>query len=134
MALDSQRKELILGLNSFDTPAEAIGKEAWIRLILNLLYLKKGTYPSNPEIGIDIQSYDFGFMDDAIDKLQSEIMSQVRTFLPDIPLESVIVKSDDIAGKKVLILILNFMDDGSVDTSVVASTITNNIINFEVSI
>ncbi len=133
MALESNKKELILGLNSFDKAAEASGKEAWIRLIIYLFFINKGSYPSNPNIGIGIRQYDYEFMDTALDVLPSEIMEQVRLFLPDIPLESVNVTSDMVAGKKILVIILEFVDDTINDTAVIAAMISQNIIDFEVS-
>lgn len=133
MALESNKKELILGLNSFDKAAEASGKEAWILLIIYLFFINKGSYPSNPNIGIGIRQYDYEFMDTALDVLPSEIMEQVRLFLPDIPLESVNVTSDMVAGKKILVIILEFVDDTINDTAVIAAMISQNIIDFEVS-
>lgn len=133
MPLESQKKELLLGLNSFDKPAEVIGKNAWIKLITHLLFLKKGTYPSNPLIGIGIQQYEFSFMDDTITLLQSEILEQARIYLPDVPLDSVVVDSTEVEGKKILLIIITFIDDGNIDTAVVATAVSQNIIDFEVS-
>lgn len=133
MALESNKKELLLSINSFDRPAEAIGKNAWIKLITHLLFLIPGTYPSSPLLGIGIQQYEYSFMDETIAQLQSLILEQVRTYLPDVPLDSVVVDSTEVSGKKILLIIINFIDSGNLDTAVIASAAPENIIDFEVS-
>ncbi len=133
MALESKKKEVMLSINNFNSPAEVSGKEAWIKLILHLLFLKKGSYPSNPNIGIDIRQYDYNFIDTVLTTLPSEIMEQTRIFLPDIPLESVIVDTTEVEGRVILLIILTFIDDNINDTVVIASRVSNNIIDFEIS-
>lgn len=133
MVLESNKKELVLGLNSFNAPAELTGKNAWINLILHLMFIKKGTYPSNPIIGIGIQTYDYQFIKDVIVKLQDDITNQVKTFLPEIPLDSVVVDTTEVSGKVILLIIITFTIDGTTDVAVVASQTSNNIIDFEVS-
>lgn len=133
MGLESNKKETMLSINNFNSPAEVSGKEAWIKLILHLLFLKKGSYPSNPNIGIDIRQYDYQFIDTVLSILPSDIMEQTRLFLPDIPLESVIVDTAEIEGKIVLLIILTFVDDNIDDTVVIAARVSNNIIDFEIS-
>lgn len=132
MALESNKKELEIALNSFNKPTEIKGKEAWIRLIIYLLYIKKGTYPSNPNIGIDIRRYEFEFIDKAIPLLQNEISDQTKWFLPDVPLVSVIVDSTRVRGDTILLIILTF-EDNTPDNVAVIATSAYNIIDFEVS-
>lgn len=132
--LERDKKEMLIELNSFDKPAMVSGKEAWIKLITNLFFIKKGTYPSTPMLGIDIPKYDYEFMDTALDVLPSEIMEQVRLFLPDIPLDTVTVDTTDVSGRKILLIILVFIDNSVDDTAVVAMDIAQNIIDFEISI
>jgi len=129
MQLESDKKEVMLSINSFNSPAEVSNKEAWIKLILHLLFLKKGSYPSNPNIGIDIRQYDYQFIDNILTTLPSDIMEQTRLFLPDIPLESVIVETTEVGGKVILLIILTFVDDNVV----IATSVANNIIDFEIS-
>lgn len=133
-SLESSKTEILLGLNSFNKPGEVIGKNAWIKLITYLMYTKKGTYPSVPPMGIGIQQYDYEFMDKAISTLQTDIMEQVSTYLPSVPLQSVNVESIDIDSRKVLLITLTFIDNGTTDTAVIAAEAASNIINFEVSI
>jgi len=131
--LESSKKELILGLNSFNKPGEVIGKDAWIKLITYLMFMKKGSYPSCPTMGIGIQQYDYQFMDKVITDLQMDIQDQISTYLPDIPLESVSIDSSEINGQMILLITLTFIDNGLTDNAVVATIVAPNIINFEVA-
>lgn len=132
---EAQKKELVLGFNSFNNPTEVSGVNAWVKLITHLLFLKKGTYPSDPNIGIGIQTYDYTFIDDIKDELQEDITIQVRTYLPDVPFDSCIVdKTTTSNGIVLLLIIINFIvENGDLETVAVAAEASNNIINFEVS-
>ena len=91
-------------------------------------------YPSNPDIGIGIQQYEYQYIDNVIDPLKEDILLQVHTFLPDVPLQSVNISTTEISSKTVLLIYFTFIDNGNIDTSVVASTKINNIIDFEISL
>lgn len=133
--LESSKKELSLGIDNFNKPGTVSGKDAWVRLATYLLFMRKGSYPSAPEMGIDIQSYDFAFMDDAIDSLKNSIRDQISTYYPDIPLQSVTVESKEISGQMILLISLVFVDGGISDSAIIATNISStNIIDFEVSI
>ena len=131
--LDAEKKELILGLNSFNQPAETSGVEAWVKLITNLLFMRKGSYPTDPEMGCEIQKYEYSFIDDVRDDIMNLINDQVRKYLPDIPFDSATVTtSTSDSGKVILLIILQFTYNGGMDTAVVASENSKNYINFEV--
>ena len=49
-----EKAELKLEINAFDNPTRLNDLKAWSQLLLNLLFLRPGTYPSQPEMGIDI--------------------------------------------------------------------------------
>lgn len=133
--LESSKKELLLEIDKFNKPGEAVGKYAWTKLVTYLLFMRKGSYPSNPNMGIDIQSYDFEFMDTAIGNLQSEIKNQISTYYPDIPLNSVSVESTTISGHAILLISLVFLDNGELDSSVIATEANSmTISDFEVSL
>lgn len=127
------KKELLLDINLFNKPAEIIGKDAWAKLAINLLFLRKGTYPSSPNMGIGIQDYEYEFVDTAILRLNEEILNQFRTYLPDLPLEDVKVSSTEYNGQSILIIGLIFNDNGNIETTAVAATISNKLIDFEIS-
>jgi len=128
-----QKKELILGVNSFDQPSEVSGVNAWVKLITHLLFLQKGSFPSDPLMGIGIQTYDYRAIDDIAEDLQEDITIQIKTYLPDITFESAIVdKTVTPNGQTLLLVILNFeVEDGELETVAVAADTSKNIINFE---
>lgn len=130
---EPNKKELLLSLNLFQKPAEMIGKDAWARLALNLLFLRKGTYPSAPVMGVGIQDYDYEFLDEIRGPLQEEIQSQMSTYLPNLPLTEVTVDSVDYEGQPILVVGLAFNDDGQISYTAVAARITNKLIDFEIS-
>lgn len=80
------KDELLLSLNEFNENTKLNGVDALLRLFFNLLVIKKGTYPDNPTMGIDLKQYLFMTVDKASYKLITEINSQVVEFLPDMNL------------------------------------------------
>lgn len=134
MASESDKKELVLGVNSFDKPAEAIGVNAWAKLVTNLLFMKKGTYPSEPDMGIEIQRYEFSFIDDIKEELETEITEQIHTYLSSVPLSGINISSTTLeSGKVVLLVVLEFSYNGNLDSAVVAAENSANLINFKVA-
>lgn len=133
MPLESDKKELVLGINVFDKPTELIGPKAWAQLLVNLCFLRPGTYPSQPMMGIGIQDYEYEFIDAAIERLQEEIPAQARQYLPDVPLESVEVKSTIVNGRDILIIIFNMYYRNTIVSAAVAADVSNKIIDFDIS-
>lgn len=134
MASESDKLELVLGVNNFDKPSEAIGVNAWAKLVTNLLFMKKGTYPSEPDMGIEIQKYEFSFIDDIQDELESTITEQLHSYLPSVPLTSVKLRSETSeSGQPILLVVLEFSYNGKLDSVVVAAENSKNIINFKVA-
>ena len=133
MAEEATKIELLLEVNSFNKPAEVQGKNDWTRLIKNLLFLEPGTYPSVPEMGLNIQGYDYEYMDETVSSLPEKIRSQVSTYLPDIPLQDVSAQSVDVDGRKVLLVVLSFYDNGNVEHSAIASVVSEKILDFEIT-
>ena len=133
MALEANKKELGLSTNVFNKATEYKGKTAWFQLILNLIFLRPGTYPSIPNMGVGIQDYEYEFLDDVKDNIQAAIQEQVKTFLPDIPLENVEVTNVDYNGKSILLIAISLNDNGEIVTGAVASEVTNKLIDFEIS-
>ena len=131
---NSERKELILGLNSFNRPAEASGKDAWVKLILNLFFMRKGTIPSEPEMGGELDRYEYSFIDDVKNEIRDVCMGQVQTYLPDIPLTNCEISSSTLSnGQSVMVIMLTFRyTDGEFDTVAVAAEKSSNQINFAV--
>nr|DAQ91424.1 MAG TPA: Baseplate wedge protein [Caudoviricetes sp.] len=133
MALEANKKELGLSTNVFNKATEYQGKTAWFQLILNLIFLRPGTYPSIPNMGVGIQDYEYEYIDDVKDNIRNKIEEQVSLFLPDVPLASVEVTSVEYEGKTILLIVISLDDNGQIVTGAVASEITNRLIDFDIS-
>ena len=133
MALEANKKELGLSTNVFNKATEYQGKTAWFQLILNLIFLRPGTYPSIPNMGVGLQDYEYEYIDDVKDNIRNKIEEQVNLFLPDVPLVSVEVTSVEYKGKTILLIVISLEDNGQIVTGAVASEVTNRLIDFEIS-
>lgn len=133
MALESRKSELVLGVNVLNKPGELVGPEAWTSLILKLLFLRPGTLPSIPEAGVGIDTYDYDFIDSAIEDLSDRIPAQLSTYLPDVPVESTSVTSQDYRGRKLLIVKIGLFVENTIVTSAVAMEVKRKIIDFDIS-
>ena len=133
MALEANKKELGLSTNVFNKATEYQGKTAWFQLILNLIFLRPGTYPSIPNMGVGLQDYEYEYIDDVKDNIRNKIEEQVNLFLPDVPLTSVEVTSVEYEGKTILLIVISLEDKGQIVTGAVASEVTNHLIDFEIS-
>ena len=132
--LESSKTETSLQINSFDKPKELSSVAAWSQLLLNLIFLKPGTYPSLPTMGVGIEDYQYEFLEDAISELSAKITDQQQTFLPDVPLSGVQISKMEENGIPILIIQLFFTIDSGVTSSAVAINISKrNFLDFEVS-
>jgi hypothetical protein len=68
--------DVALDYDSMYKPKVLSSFESGINIILTLLFMKPGQYPSIPELGIDIESYLFRYSDDK--KIISEIQSKLE--------------------------------------------------------
>lgn len=132
---EANKKELTLSLNTYKQPAELQGPAAWARLIVNLVWMRKGSYPSCPEMGVDIVSYDYDFFDSMQQKVQYELVTQVHQYYPEIPFSDCQITKEIVPGyaQPVVYMLLTFYYDGANNSVVVASTESNNIIDFGIS-
>ncbi len=106
--LESNKKELQLSINSFDNPTELTGIKAWSQLILQLIFMEPGTYPSLPEMGVGIENYQYDFLPDILSQLASSIIQQQRTYLSDVPLTGVTVEPREVNGEIIMLIQLTF--------------------------
>ena len=132
--LECDKAEAAIEINSFDKPKELTGLAAWSQLMLNLIFLKPGTYPSMPEMGIGIENYQYDFMDDVIAELSAAITTQQQKYLPDVPLAGVQIGKVEQNGQPILLIQMMFNDSfGSVSSAVAINTSKRNFLDFEVS-
>lgn len=132
--MERDKSELSLEINSFDKPKELTRAQAWSQLILNIIFLKKGSYPSMPDLGIDIEQYEYEFLDTACERLMTDITQQQQTYLPDVPLVGVMVTQTDFKGQPIMLVQLHFqVDDYAETTAIAINTSKRNFLDFEVS-
>lgn len=132
--LESSKAEVVLGINSFDKPEELTDVKAWSQLMLNLIFLKPGSYPSIPEMGVGIENYQYDFMDDTISELSAKIITQQQTYLPDIPLSTVNVQKIEQNGQPILIVQLFFTtNSGAASSAIAINSTSRNFLDFDVS-
>ena len=85
-------------------------------------------------MGIEIQKYEFDFIDNIKDELESTITEQIHSYLPSVPLTSVNLRSViSESGQPILLVVLEFSYNGKLDSAVVAAENSKNIINFKVA-
>lgn len=133
--LEYQKNELTLDINSFDKPKELANAKAWAQLMLNLIFLKPGTYPSLPEMGVGLEGYQYEDLESAIGELNTIISSQQKQYLPQIPVENVNVSSMDYNGQKIIVIQMAFTLKTQTVSSVVAvnASYGRNFLDFDVS-
>ena len=132
--LESSKNEASLEINSFDKPAELSNVAAWSQLLLNLIFLKPGTYPSLPEMGVGIENYQYDFLDDTISDLSTKITEQHKTYLPDVPLSGIQISKLEQNGEPILIIQLFFDTETGTSSSAIALNLSKRkFLNFEVS-
>ena len=132
--LESSKAETSLEINSFDKPTELNDVSAWSQLMLNLIFLRPGTYPSLPEMGVGIEEYQYDFLEDAISELSAKITEQQQKYLPDVPLAGVQISKMEHEGQPILVIQLFFnTESGTTSSAIALNTSKRNFLDFEVS-
>lgn len=77
------QQEMLMSVDAFKKPKVIEGKEAIATLLVRLIKLEPGTFPSRPKMGVGLLSnYRYCDEDKAIE-LQDHIKDQIRTYLPE---------------------------------------------------
>jgi hypothetical protein len=86
------RAELCFAVDNYNKPKVLQGIDAKTSRFLKLLYMKPGTIPSSPNMGVNITSYKFNFMnDDLTIQLKVKIEEQVSQYLPELNISDMII-------------------------------------------
>ena len=136
--MDYQKTEMTLSIDAFNRPQELSDVKAWSQLMLNLIFLTPGTYPSIPGMGIDILKYEYEYIDDIREKLSAEIMAQQQKYLEFVPLEAVRITTQEYKGSPIVLIQFSFYikSTNSSEVSAIAinaSESTGSLIDFDVS-
>lgn len=76
-------QEMLISVDAFKKPKVIEGKDAIGTLLVRLIQLEPGTFPSRPKMGVGLLSnYRYCDEDKAIE-LQDHIKDQIRTYLPE---------------------------------------------------
>ena len=93
MADSEIREEPIFGLSPFGKSASLKGVNAVAARIQNLILMEKGTVRERFDMGVGIGRHIFQILTDSeMISLQLEIESQIREYLPDVPLRGVTLR------------------------------------------
>jgi hypothetical protein len=69
--------------SAYGRASEFTDSSAFILAIRNLLLSRKGNYPFNPSLGMNIEKYQFDLLDDIqLNEIKSELTRQITEYLP----------------------------------------------------
>jgi hypothetical protein len=85
------KRELQLDFDNFNKPAYYSGLQALAQMVHNLCFIVPGTYPSAPEMGINIRQYQFELLyDQELRNIQHNIQDQIDTYIPNSNISEII--------------------------------------------
>lgn len=114
----------VFGIDNFNKPKTLNESQTLVNNILMLLFMKPGTYPSLPKLGIYIQQYLYMFFDEInVDVIKAKIAAQCEEFLPNIQDGTLDVLKTTKDGKPVLLVVLPVRIDDELTGLVIGTTI-----------
>ena len=97
--------ELDFDFDSFHKQKVLKGTQAYARLLMRLIRKRKGTNPSDPNMGIGLDSYRFSDMDTLTNgSLVNTIRAQTSMYLPQIPISQINVSTMKYKGDWILFI------------------------------
>ena len=131
------KAELTFEINSFGKPLELSGIEAWTRDVLRILFMEKGTMPSDPEMGCGITREMYHDIQTLKGTIRTQAESQIRQYLPDVPFLAMNVYSEDElvsdGNPNIVYYMISFQKNADeIKTVTVASKVTHKVIDFEI--
>lgn len=128
-----KRKEFGLDIDVFKEVLAVEGIDAKYRHIYNILFMRSGTIPSSPDIGIDLGNYQWEQLNDNIlGKIEEKIKSQVNTYI--CPGENIIVevsKYDDNSVENAKKIAIVFKEDNIIKETMKVTNCVGILYNFE---
>ena len=110
---DPSITELDFSLNAFRQQKVLTDDEAYARMISRLLLMRKGTYPTEPGMGINLGAYRFRDMDSILaGELKEVIMAQISAYIPGITIEDVTVSKQKYRNDFILYIDIAFTGTG----------------------
>lgn len=114
------------GLDNFNQPKILNDSQTLVNNILMLLFMRPGSYPSLPHLGINIQQYLYKFFDEIdTNEIKAQIVAQCSDFLDTIQNGSFDVYKTTQNNTPVLLLVLPVRVDDAVSSLVIGITLSN---------
>lgn len=115
--MSEYKKEMDFDIDNFGGQKYLKSADSIGSIILNLLFMRPGSYPSMPHLGINITSKLYSISDELdVDEIKNKLQSQCTELLPYILLGEIKVFTNNIKGQDVLIITINVesedKDDG----------------------
>lgn len=102
-------KDPIFEISDFNVPKILNDADAWVSVILNLLFLENGTYSDAPELGLDLKAHTYMEESEIITYVSEGLHNQVQSYMPEIPLTNIVVAVKTLSnGNPVLYITLTF--------------------------
>ena len=106
-------KDTLFEISDFNVPKIISGADAWVKLILNLLFLENGTYSDAPNLGLDLKAHTYMDSTALVNYVTTELDKQVNSYMPQIPLSKTVVTAKPMDnGDTILYITLSFDIDG----------------------
>ena len=127
-------KDALFEISDFNVPHIISGADAWVKIILNLLFLENGTYSDAPDLGLDLKAHTYMESSELVNYVSSELESQVNAYMPQIPLSrtNVVARPMD-NGDTILYISLSFKIDDEEVTKQAFVSLNDEIVDEIVS-
>ena len=127
-------KDTLFEISDFNVPHIISGADAWVKIILNLLFLENGTYSDAPDLGLDLKAHTYMESSELVNYVSSELESQVNAYMPQIPLSrtNVVARPMD-NGDTILYISLSFKIDDEEVTKQAFVSLNDEIVDEIVS-
>lgn len=102
-------KDTLFEISDYNVPKIVDDADAWVHMILNLLFLENGTYSDAPELGLDLKHKTYMETEQIINFVETELNIQVALYMPGIPLSGIsVVVADTPKGDNILYITISF--------------------------
>lgn len=111
--MQSTVQDPTFGVNNFERPKVLSVTQTYVNNLLTILFGKPGFYPSQPELGMDIEQYLYKYIDDInVTEIKAKLINQCTDFLPEIESGEFDVYKSEHNGQPMLLFKLPIIIDG----------------------
>ena len=111
--MQSTVQDPTFGVNNFERPKVLSVTQTYVNNLLTILLGKPGFYPSQPELGMDIEQYLYKYIDDInTTEIKAKLINQCTDFLPEIESGEFDVYKSTYNGRPMLLFKLPIIIDG----------------------